>query len=160
PASGPRQRAGGGWRRFPRAQGHRRMTALYQLGVRATAGAVRQGEIRARDRVAASLQRIAELDPRLHAFVETWPDAGLGPADRVDRDRAAGHPLGPLAGVPVAIKDNLLFAGHVAACGSRMLERFVAPYTATAVERLVRLGAIVIGRTNMDEFGMGSSTER
>ena len=135
------------------------MTPLHQLPALAIAAAVRQGELRARDVAAASLARIGEHEPRLGAFVETWPDAAMAAAERIDRQRAAGEPVGPLAGVPVAIKDNLLLAGHVAACGSRMLERFVAPYTATAVARLLQLDAVVIGRTNMDEFGMGSSTE-
>jgi aspartyl-tRNA(Asn)/glutamyl-tRNA(Gln) amidotransferase subunit A len=109
--------------------------------------------------MAGVLERIAARDPDLDAFVEHWPEDSLAAAERVDRDRRQGRPLAPLAGVPVALKDNLLLQGRRASCGSRMLEGFVAPYSATAVAALVRLGAIPVGRTNMDEFGMGSSTE-
>jgi aspartyl-tRNA(Asn)/glutamyl-tRNA(Gln) amidotransferase subunit A len=136
------------------------MTALHVLGARALAAGIRNGELRAADVITHHLRRIAERDPPQHAFLEVFADQALAAAAVVDRDRAAGRALGPLAGVPVAIKDNLLREHCIAACGSRMLEHFVAPYSATAVARLERLGAIVVGRTNMDEFGMGSSTER
>lgn len=121
---------------------------------------VAAGELQATEVVAAALARARRLDPDLGCFVETFDEQALAAAEAIDRRRAAGKPLGPLAGLPVAIKDNLLRAGQVAACGSRMLERFVAPCSSTAVERLEQAGAVIVGRTNMDEFGMGSSTER
>jgi aspartyl-tRNA(Asn)/glutamyl-tRNA(Gln) amidotransferase subunit A len=126
----------------------------------AIAAAVRQGSLKAVDALERCLGRIAAHDERLHAFVEVFGDNARAAAAAVDRARAAGATLGPLAGVPVAIKDNLLLEGRRAACGSRMLADFESPCTATVVERLRDLGAVVIGRTNMDEFGMGSSTER
>ncbi|MEI6130331.1 MAG: Asp-tRNA(Asn)/Glu-tRNA(Gln) amidotransferase subunit GatA [Planctomycetota bacterium] len=136
------------------------MSVSHQLSARAIAARVQSGELRASDVAQAHLQRIRELDPQLHAFVELWPERALQSAAAIDRAQRSGQTLGPLAGVPVAIKDNLLCQGQVSACGSKMLERFVSPYTATAVARLEQLGAILLGRTNMDEFGMGSSTER
>lgn len=123
------------------------------------AAQVRQGTLRAQDVVGDCLQRISAADPGLSAFVEVWPEAAMAMASAIDRDRALGRPPGPLAGVPFALKDNLLLEGRRAACGSRMLEHFVAPYSATTVKRLIARGAVPLGRTNMDEFGMGSSTE-
>ncbi len=127
---------------------------------RAIASSVRTGERRAADVVADCLQGIDANDASIGAFVEVFRARALAQAEALDAARARGAALPPLAGVPVAIKDNLLLEGEVAACGSRMLASFRAPFTATVVQRLVDLGAVVIGRTNMDEFGMGSSTER
>lgn len=123
------------------------------------ADAVRGGELRAQDVVDAFLQRINDVDERVGAFVEVHDDASRRSAEQVDQARARGAELGPLAGVPVALKDIFARQGQLSTCGSRILEGFRAPYTATAVERLERAGAVVIGRTNMDEFAMGSSTE-
>ncbi|MGE3173102.1 MAG: Asp-tRNA(Asn)/Glu-tRNA(Gln) amidotransferase subunit GatA [Planctomycetota bacterium] len=125
---------------------------------RAQAAAFHSGAVRAADAVQGVLDRIAAVDGELRAFVEVWADDARAAAEAQDRARARGARLGPLAGVAIAIKDNLLLQGRIAACGSRMLESFRAPFTATAVQRALDAGAIAIGRTNMDEFGMGSST--
>ena len=127
---------------------------------RAIADAVRNGDRRAADVVQDCLSRIEQRDAAIGAFVEVFRERALAHAHDLDAARARGAELPPLAGVPMAIKDNWLLEGEVAACGSRMLASFRAPYTATVVQRLIDLGAIVLGRTNMDEFGMGSSTER
>jgi aspartyl-tRNA(Asn)/glutamyl-tRNA(Gln) amidotransferase subunit A len=118
------------------------------------------GTYRATEITEAALERIRSSDSAYRAFVETWPESALQAAAAIDAARDRGEALGPLAGVPVALKDNLVRKGHVTAAGSRMLETFRSPYTATAVARLERAGAVLLGRTNMDEFGMGSSTER
>ncbi len=127
------------------------------LGVRATAAAVAAGSLSARERLDAALARIAERDGAVGAFLEVWEREARTRAERIDRDPQLRSL--PLAGVPVAIKDNLCVQGHVAAAASRMLASYVAPYTATAVQRLLEAGAVIVGRTNLDEFSMGSSCE-
>src|SRR5213594_2490033 len=102
---------------------------------------------------------IERTDKDVHAVLSTCRERALEEARRMDTRIASGEPLEPLAGVPVAIKDNMAIRDMPTTCGSRILENYVPPYTATAVERLRNAGAIVIGKTNMDEFAMGSSTE-
>ena len=98
------------------------------------------GDLQPRDAVTDALARIAALDTELGAFVSVWRDEALARADELERRRAAGEPPGPLFGVPVALKSNLCFEGHEAHCGSRILEGWRAPYTATAVARLLDAG--------------------
>ncbi|MCP3905692.1 MAG: Asp-tRNA(Asn)/Glu-tRNA(Gln) amidotransferase subunit GatA [Planctomycetes bacterium] len=121
--------------------------------------AVRSGRTTASDAVAGCLQRIDTHDRVLNCFRETWPEAALASAREIDRRIAAGEDPGPLAGVPIAIKDNIATTTGTTACGSRMLESYRSPFAATAVRRLVDAGAVPIGKTNCDEFAMGSSTE-
>lgn len=123
------------------------------------ARSIRSGDLRATDVLEAFLERIESHDRRVHSFLELFADRARAEAEAVDRDRKSGKPLGPLAGVPVALKDIYVRKGHRTTCGSRILEDFVSPYTSTAVARLEEAGAVVLGRTNMDEFAMGSSTE-
>jgi aspartyl-tRNA(Asn)/glutamyl-tRNA(Gln) amidotransferase subunit A len=120
---------------------------------------IRRGDCSAREVTAACLERIAAHDGGLRAFVGVAAERALRAADRIDDRRARGEALGALAGVPIAWKDNLLVEGELATAGSRILEGFRAPYTATALARLERADAVLLGRTNLDEFGMGSSTE-
>jgi len=115
--------------------------------------------VSARELVERALARAAALEPRLHAFVSMRPEAALREADEADAHLRAGGPRSALDGIPVAIKDNIAQAGEPCGCASRILEGYVSPFDATAVARLRAAGAIVVGRTNMDEFAMGSSTE-
>jgi aspartyl-tRNA(Asn)/glutamyl-tRNA(Gln) amidotransferase subunit A len=123
------------------------------------AGAVRAGSRRARDVVEEHLARIAERDAELHAFVTVTGDDARAAANAIDRTVEGGGDPGPLAGVPIALKDNLCTRGVPTTCASRILEGWRPPYDATVVTRLRAAGAIVIGKTNLDEFAMGSSTE-
>ncbi|MBI4422735.1 MAG: Asp-tRNA(Asn)/Glu-tRNA(Gln) amidotransferase subunit GatA [Elusimicrobia bacterium] len=123
------------------------------------AAEVRSGRSRAEDVAEAHLARIRAEDPKLKAFVRVLAEEALEQAREVDASVAAGKDPGRLAGVPVAIKDNMNVRGVETTCASRILEGYRAPYDATAIERLRREGAVIVGKTNLDEFAMGSSTE-
>lgn len=123
------------------------------------AAAVRTGERSAREVVDGYLARIEAVDPDVHAFLHVLADEARAAADDVDRRVAAGDDPGPLAGVPVALKDNMCTRGVPTTCSSRILGDWRPPYNATVVDRIVAAGGIAIGKTNLDEFAMGSSTE-
>jgi aspartyl-tRNA(Asn)/glutamyl-tRNA(Gln) amidotransferase subunit A len=120
---------------------------------------VSSGQASAAEVCRGHLRRAREVEPRVKAFRALLDEDALRQAEAIDRDRREGRPLGPLAGVPIAVKDVLCTRGAPTTCGSLILRNFVPPYDATCVARLRRAGAVILGKTNMDEFAMGSSTE-
>ncbi|MBA3603566.1 MAG: Asp-tRNA(Asn)/Glu-tRNA(Gln) amidotransferase subunit GatA [Parachlamydiaceae bacterium] len=117
------------------------------------------GEFLARDIASHFLNRIEKYDPQIGAFVAVWEDRVYQQADRLDKKRASGKKLGKLAGIPVAIKDNIHVKGEFTQCASKILTGFRAPFDSTVAILLEDEDALLIGKTNMDEFAMGSSTE-
>ncbi len=125
-----------------------------------TAKRVAAGEITALRLTEAMLSRIASIDRELGAFLEVDGDGARVTARELDRKRTAGEPLGPLAGVTIALKDMLVTKGVATTAGSKILAGWIPPYDAHVVEKLRAAGAILVGKVNCDEFGMGGSTER
>lgn len=129
------------------------MTAL-ELGKR-----IQSGDITAVQAAEASLARIKAVEPSIHAYVTVNEEKTMEQAGKVQAEIEAGRLSGPLAGIPVAIKDNMCTEGMRTTCSSRILENFIPAYTAQAVANLEQAGAVILGKTNMDEFAMGSTTE-
>ena len=135
------------------------MTTATLQSVRGVREQVARGEVSALEICRDHLTRIEAANPRLNAFNTVIADRALERAAEIDRRRAAGDALGPLAGVPVALKDNLCVRGVCTTASSRILDQYRPPYDATVVRRLEAAGAVIVGKTNCDEFAMGSSNE-
>jgi len=135
------------------------MDELITMTAAELSAAMGAGKVSAAEVTTAHLDRIAAVDSQVRAFLHVAGDEALAQAREVDRKRAAGEPLGPLAGIPVAVKDLFTAVDMPTTCGSRILEGWRPPYESTITRRLRDGGAVLIGKTNMDEFAMGSSTE-
>lgn len=140
------------------------MSDLTNLTVQQALDTMKRGDCSSRELTQSCLDRIERLEPSLHAFITLTPELALKQADDADKRwvawrRDPGSSLPPLLGVPIAIKDLLTQSGVRCTCGSRILDNFIPPYSATAVNRLLNAGVVTLGKTNADEFAMGSSTE-
>ncbi|WP_031068326.1 Asp-tRNA(Asn)/Glu-tRNA(Gln) amidotransferase subunit GatA [Streptomyces sp. NRRL WC-3742] len=135
------------------------MTELIRYTAAETASAIAKGEVSAVEVAQAHLDRIDAVDKKVNAFLHVDTEGALAAAKAVDDKRAKGEELGPLAGVPLALKDVFTTKGIPTTCGSKILEGWVPPYDATVTSRLKDAGVVILGKTNMDEFAMGSSTE-
>ncbi|MGI8692541.1 MAG: Asp-tRNA(Asn)/Glu-tRNA(Gln) amidotransferase subunit GatA [Geodermatophilaceae bacterium] len=135
------------------------MTDLTRMDAAALAAEIAAGGASAVEVAQAHLDRITAVDAKIHAFLRVDADGALAAARAVDEKRAAGEVLGPLAGVPLAMKDVVVTRGLVSTSGSKILQGWIPPYDATITSRVREAGIVMLGKTNMDEFAMGSSTE-
>lgn len=132
---------------------------LYELCLTEAQALLQAGEISSVELTRAVLERISAVEPMVHAFLYCNCEQALVDAQRADVRRSAGGPVSPLLGIPLAIKDIIHVRGIPTTCGSRILEHYVPTFNATVIDRLQAAGAVLLGKTNTDEFAMGSSTE-
>lgn len=130
-----------------------RMTLL------ALSDAMQRGDLTSREVTQAYLDRIHQVEGKVQAYISLNEEEALRQADECDKKRQQGEKVSPLCGIPVAVKDNICVKGGKTTCASKMLADFVSPYSATVWEKLQAAGCVLLGKTNLDEFAMGSSTE-
>ncbi len=132
---------------------------IYEMCAHEIADLISKKEVSCSDVAKAQLERIEQVEPMVDSMVTVLPEYALARAEEIDKKIAAGETVGKLAGVPVAVKDNICTEGIKTTCASKMLHNFVPPYSATVFDKLNAEGCVTVGKANMDEFAMGSSTE-
>jgi len=132
---------------------------LYELTAREAGAMIARREISARELTESVLNRIDKVDGEVHSYVTVLRESALTQADTVDQAVKNGGHLSPVAGIPIALKDNLSTIGIETTCSSKILRGYKPPYDATVVKKLNESGAVAVGKANLDEFAMGSSTE-
>ncbi len=132
---------------------------LYEYTVHELVEKLEKGEVTSEEITRSYFDRIKEVEPKVKAYVSLLEEDAIAKAKKVDEDRKAGKPVSKFAGIPIGIKDNMCITGTKTTCSSKMLENFVAPYNATVIEKLNKEDMVYLGKLNMDEFAMGSSTE-
>ena len=132
---------------------------LYNLSAYTLSRMLKRGEVSSKEITLNLLKRIDELDKKINAYITVDAQRAISMAEEADRRLKSGYLPSPLNGIPVAIKDNICTEGMRTTCGSMILKNYIPPYDATVVERLKRAGCVILGKTNLDEFGMGSSNE-
>ena len=135
------------------------MNEILELSAMEMGQAVGKGEVSPTELVRASINRIREKNAELNAVINILEDRSLQSAENLEKIMRLGKRPGPLAGVPLAIKDNICIEGEKTTCASKMLINYISPFSADVVERLERNGLIIVAKTNMDEFAMGSTGE-
>jgi aspartyl-tRNA(Asn)/glutamyl-tRNA(Gln) amidotransferase subunit A len=135
------------------------LSNLPSLSATEACSSIRQGDLTAEEYVWSFLDRIERVESKLHSFITLNKENALTCAKEIDHKIKRREEVGTLAGITIGIKDNICTKALTTTCASKMLENFIPPFNATVVERLISSGAIVIGKLNMDEFGMGSTTE-
>lgn len=133
--------------------------SLHTLSIQELTSCFKKGEVSAKEIVNHTFARIEKFEPQLDAFISLCKERALQKAEQLDLKKKQNLPLGRLAAVPVAIKDNINVQGEITTCGSKFLTNFRAPFNATVIDLLEKEDAIIVGKTNLDEFAMGSSTE-
>lgn len=131
---------------------------MHQMTIAELAKGLQERQFSSEELTQAYLQRIKQFDPELNAYITVVEELALQQAKQADQ-RLSGGDAGPLTGIPLAQKDIFCTNGVKTSCGSKMLDNFIAPYDATVIERFNQAGAVMLGKTNMDEFAMGSSNE-
>jgi aspartyl-tRNA(Asn)/glutamyl-tRNA(Gln) amidotransferase subunit A len=132
---------------------------ILKLTCRGLRDSIAKGEVKSSDAVSAVFEQIEKHDAKIGAFLSTFKKDALIKAKEIDEKVSKGKPVGALAGVPIAVKDNMCTTFGTTTCASKILQNFRSPYNATVIEKLLAADAVIIGKTNLDEFAMGSSTE-